>query len=227
MGVSERKPAAKSVPLRRDAQRNRELLIASARDVFAEQGLDASLDEIARRAGVGNATLYRHFPDRAALIEAVFHESLGDTQRAGEEARLSDDAWAGLTTYLSSIFAGLAADRGANDLMTTGIRGVPSLEALHAENRETVGLLLARAQRQGTMRRDITTEDLLFSLAALGRAVPALTTTAPDAWRRYLALLLDGLRAAPAVSAVPLPAPPLTLDELGSVLHDLGPHRAR
>ncbi|MFC9652759.1 MULTISPECIES: TetR/AcrR family transcriptional regulator [unclassified Streptomyces] len=225
MGVSERKPAAKSAPLRRDAQRNRELLIASARDVFAEQGLDASLDEIARRAGVGNATLYRHFPDRAALIEAVFRESLGDTQRAGEEARLSDDAWAGLTTYLSSIFAGLAADRGANDLMTTGVRGVPSLEALHAENRETIGLLLARAQRQGTMRRDVTTEDLLFSLAALGRAVPALTTTAPDAWRRYLALLLDGLRAAPA--AVPLPAPPLTLDELGSVLHDLGPHRAR
>ncbi|MFD7313956.1 TetR/AcrR family transcriptional regulator [Streptomyces sp. NPDC059883] len=225
MGVSERKPAAKSAPLRRDAQRNRELLVASARDVFAEQGLDASLDEIARRAGVGNATLYRHFPDRAALIEAVFRESLGDTQRAGEEARLSDDAWAGLTTYLSSIFAGLAADRGANDLMTTGVRGVPSLEALHAENRETIGLLLARAQRQGTMRRDVTTEDLLFSLAALGRAVPALTTTAPDAWRRYLALLLDGLRAAPA--AVPLPAPPLTLDELGSVLHDLGPHRAR
>ncbi|MFE2746715.1 TetR/AcrR family transcriptional regulator [Streptomyces scopuliridis] len=227
MGVSGRKPAAKSAPLRRDAQRNRELLIASARDVFAEQGLGASLDEIARRAGVGNATLYRHFPDRADLIEAVFHESLGETQRAGEEARLSDDAWAGLTAYLSLIFAGLAADRGANDLMTTGVRGVPSLEALHAENRETVGLLLARAQRQGTMRRDVTTEDLLFSLAALGRAVPALTTTAPDAWRRYLALLLDGLRAEPAVPAVPLPAPPLTLDELGSVLHDLGPHRAR
>ncbi|MEV8394699.1 MULTISPECIES: helix-turn-helix domain-containing protein [unclassified Streptomyces] len=236
MGTSERKPAAKVAPLRRDAQRNRELLIASAREVFAEQGLDASLDEIARRAGVGNATLYRHFPDRAALIEAVFHESLGETQRAGEEARLSDDAWAGLTTYLSSIFAGLAADRGANDLMTTGVRGVPSLEALHAENRETVGLLLARAQRQGTMRRDITTEDLLFSLAALGRAVPALTTTAPDAWRRYLALLLDGLRAKPgeptataatAAPTPPLPAPPLTLDELSSVLHDLGPHRAR
>lgn len=220
MGAREQKPA----PLRRDARRNRALLTAAAREVFAEQGLDASLDEIARRAGVGNATLYRHFPNRAALIEAVFGELLARTSRAGEKTRESDDAWAGLTTYLEVIFAGLAADRGANDLMTTAIRGIPSLEALHVQNRETIGLLVRRAQRQGTMRGDITVEDLLFALASLGRAVPALTATAPDAWRRYLALLLDGLRAK---AAGPLPVPSITPDELGGILRDLGPHRAR
>ncbi|MFF3753511.1 TetR/AcrR family transcriptional regulator [Streptomyces sp. NPDC002018] len=220
MDTGERKTA----PLRRDARRNRALLTEAARDVFAEQGLDASLDEIARRAGVGNATLYRHFPDRGALVEAVFHEPLAETARAGEKARECEDAWAGLTTYFVSVFAGLAADRGANDLMTTGIPGVPSLEALHEQNRETVRLLVERAQRQGTMRDDVTTEDVLFVLAALGRTVPALAAAAPDAWRRYLGLCLDGLRARPSGG---LPAPALTRDELGTVLQDLGPHRAR
>ncbi|MFE7129156.1 TetR/AcrR family transcriptional regulator [Streptomyces sp. NPDC057617] len=230
MAASERRTA----PLRRDARRNRALLTEAAREVFAEQGLDASLDEIARRAGVGNATLYRHFPDRGALVEAVFHDTLAATARAGEQAREYEDAWAGLTAYFDSVFAGLAADRGANDLMTTGIPGVPSLDALHAENRETVRLLVRRAQRQGTMRTDLTTEDVLFVLAALGRTVPALAATAPDAWRRYLALTLNGLRATPPppsappvppTSPAPLAAPPLTPAELTEVLRDLGPHR--
>ncbi|WP_229927853.1 TetR/AcrR family transcriptional regulator [Kitasatospora indigofera] len=218
--VARRPPA-----LRRDARRNRELLTTAAREAFAEQGLDAPLDEIARRAGVGNATLYRHFPNRAALIEAVFRDSLAETLRAGELARETEDAWAGLTGYLDTVFAGLAADRGTTDLMTTAIQGVASLEALHVSNRETVDLLLGRARRQGTVRGDVTTEDLLFSLAALGRAVPALAATAPASWRRYLALFLDGLRAGAAGPA--LPAPPLTPDELGGVLRELGPNSAR
>lgn len=210
--------------LRRDAQRNREALLTAAREMFAASGLDAPLDEIARRAGVGNATLYRHFPSRAALVESVFHDLLADTRRSGEEARASVDGWAGLTRYLEGIFTGLAANRAANDLMTTGIQGVASLEALIAHNRETVDLLISRAQEQGTMRDDVVAEDLLFVLAALGRVVPASAAVSPDAWRRYLALLLDGLRA-PA--AQPLPAPALTPDQLGRVLHDLGSHAAK
>lgn len=211
-------------PRRRDAQRNREALLAAAQEVFAALGLDASLDEIARRAGVGNATLYRHFPNRAALVEAVFHDVLTETRRLGDEARAGADAWSALTGYLEGVFAGLASDRGANDLMTTGIQGVPSLEALHVHNRETLGLLISRAQEEGTMRDDVVVEDLLFVLAALGRAVPSSAAVVPGAWRRHLALLLDGFRAR---AAQPLPAPPLTLDELGRVLLDLGPHAAR
>ncbi|MGP4004256.1 TetR/AcrR family transcriptional regulator [Streptomyces sp. 8N706] len=210
----------RQTPLRRDAQRNRDLLIAAAREIYSEQGVDAPLDDIARRAGVGNATLYRRFPTRAALIEAVFHDSLTATLRVGEEARLAEDAWSGLRDYLEHIFQGLAADRGANDLMTTGIEGIPSLEALKAHHHETVGLLLRRAQEQGAIRDDIVTEDLLFSLAALGRVVPASAAVVPDAWRRYLALLLDGFRTD---AAAPLPAPPLTPQQLGGVLLRLGP----
>ncbi|MEE1672002.1 TetR/AcrR family transcriptional regulator [Streptomyces sp. NPDC003631] len=210
---------------RRDALRNRKLLTSKAREVFAEQGLDAPLDVIARRAGVGNATLYRHFPTRAALVDEVFRDALSETAAAGERARTARDAWMGLTQYLRTVFAGLAADRGANDLMTTNLEGVPSLTAIHAHNRETIDELLRRGQKQGTIRPDLTTEDLLITLAALGRAVPALTTVAPDAWLRPLALLLDSLRTNP--TAPPLPAPALTGDQLDKVLLNLGPHRQR
>lgn len=207
--------------LRRDAQRNREALRAAARDTFAEMGLNAPLDEIARRAAVGNATLYRHFPDRATLVESVFHDLLAEIRHKGEEARTNADAWTGLTGYLEGIFAGLATNRAANDLMTTGIQGVASLDALHIHNRETIDILISRAQQQGTMRDDIVAEDLLFALAALGRVVPASAAVIPDVWRRYLALLLDGLRTQ---AARPLPTPPLTPEQLGPILHDLGPH---
>ncbi|OMI88291.1 TetR family transcriptional regulator [Streptomyces sp. M1013] len=221
---------------RRDARRNRELLLEAAHEVFTEQGLDAPLDVIARRAGVGNATLYRHFPTRAALVDAVFRDSLTGTMDAGERARKAPDAWAGLTAYLEVVFRTLAADRGSNDLMTTHLRGVESLEAVHGHNRRTVDALLSRLRDEGTVRSDVTTEDVLFGLAALGRAVPALTAatatpdatkgaTAPDAWRRPLALFLAGLRTAPA--AGPLPAPALTAAELAEVLRELGPHRTR
>ncbi|MFF8573064.1 TetR/AcrR family transcriptional regulator [Streptomyces sp. NPDC015140] len=211
---------------RRDARRNRELLLEAAHEVFTEQGLDAPLDVIARRAGVGNATLYRHFPTRAALVDAVFRDSLTGTMEAGERARRAPDAWAGLTGYLDVVFAALAADRGSNDLMTTHLRGVDSLEAVHEHNRRTVDALLVRCRDDGAVRADVTTEDVLFGLAALGRAVPALTAaTTPDAWRRPLALFLAGLRTAPA--APPLPAPALTAAGLGEVLRELGPHRTR
>lgn len=210
---------------RRDALRNRVLLTQTAREVFAEQGLDAPLDVIARRAGVGNATLYRHFPTRAALVDEVFRDALTETMAAGARARTAVDAWTGLTQYLHTVFATLAADRGTNDLMTTSLEGVPSLEDVHAHNRDTIADLLRRGQLQGTVRPNLTTEDVLFALAALGRVVPALSAVAPDAWTRPLALLLDGFRAHPAAST--LPVPPLTSAQLGSVLLELGPHRRR
>ncbi|MBH1937582.1 TetR/AcrR family transcriptional regulator [Streptomyces sp. AV19] len=206
-------------PLRRDARRNRDMLLAAARTVYAEQGVDAPLDDIARRAGVGNATLYRHFAGRAALVEAVFSDALTAVLDAGEQARRNADAWAGLTGYLEHVFELLAADRGAGDLMTAAVEGVPSLEALRPHNHETIDTLLCRAREQGAVRDDITTEDLLFLLAALGRAVPAAAAAAPGAWRRCLALFLDGLRAG---AGRPLPAPPLTPEQFGTAVRHLG-----
>ncbi|WP_420031571.1 TetR/AcrR family transcriptional regulator [Streptomyces sp. cg28] len=205
---------------RRDARRNRELIVEAAREVFREQGLAAPLDVVARRAGVGNATLYRHFARRADLVDAVFRDQLSGTMAAGEEARTAADAWAGLTGYLEVVFTVLAGDRGTNDLMTTSLEGVAALEAVHAHNHRTLDELLRRGQAQGGVRPDVVVEDVLFALAALGRAVPALTAGAgDDAWRRPLALLLAGLRPVPPELA--LPEPVLTSGQLQATLAGL------
>ncbi|MFF2021044.1 TetR/AcrR family transcriptional regulator [Streptomyces sp. NPDC058171] len=213
----------RTVSPRRDAVRNRDALLAAARGLFAERGLDVPFDDVARRAGLGSATLYRHFPNRAALVGAVYGDLLDATARAGRRALDESDAWAGLGTYVTAVYAGLAADPGANDLMTTSIPGITALDALHEEHRRTVARLVARAQEQGAMRGDVAVEDLLLTLAAVGRTVPALASL-DGAWQRQLALLLDGLRA-PA--PVPLPGRAPTGDELTDVLHALGPRLGR
>jgi AcrR family transcriptional regulator len=186
--------------------------------VYAEQGVEAPLDVIARRAGVGNATLYRRFPTRAALIEAVFHEGLTATVEAGERARAADDPMEGLTDYLERIFAGLAVDRGVTDLMTTGLAEVPTLERLHAHNAETIGILLARCREDVLVREDLSVEDVLFALAALGRAVPAAEAAEHGSWRRFLGLFLDGLRAGARREGGALPGEPYDAERLGRAL---------
>ncbi|MFE9400433.1 TetR/AcrR family transcriptional regulator [Streptomyces sp. NPDC006530] len=209
----------KSPPLRSDARRNRDLLVAAARELFAEQGLNVPLDEIAKRAGVGNATLYRRFPARGDLVEAVFHEDLTAVMASGEEARLARDAWGALTAYLEGVCALLARDRGVGDLMTTGIEGAPTLDAIHAHNHATVSELMRRAAQAGELRTDVVAEDLLFALSALGTSLPAVEAIRPGSWRRPLALLLDGFRAE---AQRPLPELPLTPAETDRVYREMG-----
>ncbi len=217
--MSASKNEKKSPPLRSDARRNRDLLLAAARELFAEQGLNVPLDEIAKRAGVGNATLYRRFPIRGDLVEAVFHEDLTAVMAAGEEARLAQDAWGALTAYLEGVCALLARDRGVGDLMTTGIRGVPTLDAIHAHNHATVSELMRRAAEAGDLRTDVVPEDLLFALSALGTSLPAVEAIRPGSWRRPLALLLDGFRS---TAQRPLPERPLTPTETDRVYREMG-----
>ncbi|MFG3283924.1 TetR/AcrR family transcriptional regulator [Streptomyces sp. NPDC048111] len=206
-------------PLRRDAQRNRDLLVAAARELFAEQGLNVPLDEIAKRAGVGNATLYRRFPARGDLVEAVFRADLTAVMASGDEARRAEDAWGALTAYLEGVCALLARDRGVGDLMTTGIRGVPTLDAIHVHNHTTLSELMRRAAADGELRTDVVPEDLLFALSALGASLPAVEAVRPGSWRRPLALLLDGFRA---TAQRPLPARALTPQETERVYRELG-----
>ncbi|MFD7342390.1 TetR/AcrR family transcriptional regulator [Streptomyces violascens] len=212
---NQKKPA----PLRRDALRNRDLLVAAARELFAEQGINVPLDEIAKRAGVGNATLYRRFPARGDLVEAVFHDDLAAVMAAGERARREDDAWGALTAYLEGVCALLARDRGVSDLMTTGIEGAPTLDAIHVHSHETLSGLMRRAAAAGELRTDVVTEDLLFALSALGASLPAIESIRPGSWRRPLSLLLDGFRS---TAQRQLPERPLTVQETDLAHRELG-----
>ncbi|MEU6968668.1 helix-turn-helix domain-containing protein [Kitasatospora aureofaciens] len=204
--------------LRRDAQRNRDLLLAAAREMFSRHGLDVPLDQIAKEAGVGNATLYRNFPTREALVAEVFADAGAGLAAAGQEALAAEDAWTGLERYFERIFELVAADRGINDLATRAIPTVPGMTEISRGHAATVGALIARAQEQGSMRRDVVTMDLLFLLGPLCRALPAATELRPDLWRRYLALLLDGFRAR---ATHPLPVPPVGEEHLDRMFADL------
>lgn len=204
--------------LRLDARRNRDLLLATARDLFARHGLDVPLDQIAKEAGVGNATLYRHFPTRQALVGEVFANAANLLAEAADEALATEDAWSAIERYFEWILELVAADRGINDLVTRAIPTVPGLLGISRRNAATVGSLVVRAQEQGTMRADVVTMDLLFSFGALCRALPAATELRPDLWRRHLALLLDGFRTR---ATHPLPVPPVGEERLDRMFAEL------
>ena len=116
--------------LRSDAARNRTALVAAAREVMAERGLEAPLDEIARRAGIGNATLYRRFPRRVDLIAAVFADRMADHARAVQAALDADDPWEGLCGYVEAAAELQVHDLGIADLITMDVSMAPEIEAL-------------------------------------------------------------------------------------------------
>lgn len=191
--------------LRADAERNRQRVVEAARVVFAERGLDAPLDAIAERAGVGQATLYRRFPRREDLVVACFAPKLAEYADAVEEALRSPDAWAGFCTYLERICGMQAADQGVQDVLTTTFPTARAVEAERAHAFERLTELIRRAQAQGSLRADFVPEDVVLLLLANAGVVRAMRAAAPDAWRRFVGLILDGLRAD---CARPLPPPP-------------------
>jgi AcrR family transcriptional regulator len=197
--------------LRRDAQRNRQLLIDAATEVLREQGMDASLDEIARRAGVGNATLYRRFPTREDLYEAVFANMGVPMREAAARALLVEDPWAAFSGYIEEITESCASDRGFSDLIMAGMAKSAVLNKIRMESDEVIRELLARGQRAGAIRPDIYLEDIFLAFCAIQRVSPAAEAVAPGVWRRHLAITLDGFRASDSTTR--LTTPPLTADQ--------------
>jgi AcrR family transcriptional regulator len=190
-------------PLRSDAQRNRERLLTAARAVFAQRGLDVPLEEIARRAGVSIGTLYNRFPARADLIEAVFLDWLEKMADLARAALAVDDPWEGFAAYLSGLGELQAADRGFNELAARDLAGTPAARPLISQTQSLVAEIFARAQQAGQLRPDVSVDDLAFVVWGISRTVQA--TGGTPLWRRHLALLLDGFRAA---AAHPLPGAP-------------------
>ncbi len=197
-------------PLRRDAQRNRERLITAAREIFAARGLDVPLEEVARAAGVSIGTLYNRFPSRADLVDAVFADREETVARLAEHSLTMDPPWTGFVHFVEQICQLLAADRGYNDLSA---RRLP--HAAPPRGHTLMTELVARAQASGELRADFTLADMAFVTWSITRTIEATAKVRPDAWRRHLAYLLDGLRA-PA--AHPLPVPPLADEQVAALL---------
>ncbi|MDT9700937.1 TetR/AcrR family transcriptional regulator [Streptomyces sp. P17] len=192
-------------PLRSDAERNRARIIAAARAVFARDGLNASMASVAREAGVGIATLFRHFPSKEELVAAVFADRMEAYARATDEALTDPDPWSGFTGYIQAVCAMQAADRGFADILTMSFPGAEALEALRARAYNGFLELIGRAKDSGQLREDFTSRDLVLLLMANAGVLSATGDAAPDAWRRFVAWVIQSFQA-PARG--PLPDPP-------------------
>jgi AcrR family transcriptional regulator len=192
-------------PLRADARRNRERVLTAARAVFAEQGHDAQMDDVARRAEVGVGTVYRHFPTKEALIDAIALDAFerllafATAQAAHEDA----DPW---DAFEATVWAGaeiLAGDRAVAEVMAEMSGPLNLDEALQKQATEAMTTLIARAQSSGALRPDVIVDDVVMVMCGVGTATRKPHTCA-EAWRRHTAILLDGLRASAAVTDLTL-----------------------
>jgi len=205
--VTEAKPAPPpsglARALRADARRNHEAILAAAKKLFADEGLDAQMPDVAKAAKVGVGTVYRHFPTKEDLIAALAaerFERLAEKAREGIEA---EDAWEGLCEFIRFAAQIQADDRGLCEVM--GSR--PEVMAASAE---AVGLdelcdqLVKRTQRFGGLRKDLEWEDIPMIACGLGRITPAEMGPAKGRWPRMVEIVIDGLRA-PGSSRLPKP----------------------
>ncbi|WP_307624139.1 TetR/AcrR family transcriptional regulator [Streptomyces sp. V3I7] len=197
---------------RADALRNRERIVTAAREMFVEDGTDVPFDEIARRAGVGNATVYRNFPDRDALVREVVCSVMDRTVRAAEHALgEGGDAFAALSHFVHA-----CADERISALCpmisSTSDENHPDLEAARQRVERIVEELMGRARAAGLLRGDVGFGDLMVAVAQLSRPPAGAACFSVDRFvHRHLQLFLDGLRA-PARST--LPGSAVTLEDL-------------
>lgn len=203
--------------LRADAARNREAIVEAARAVFAEDGLDAPLDEIAKRAGTGNATLYRRFPTRADLVAAVFAEQMAAHVEAVEAALAADDPWNGFASYIRAVAAMQARDRGIADLVTMDLSSAPEIEQLRARAYDGVVQLIGWAQEAGVLRADFSDQDIVLLLMANAGLVERAHGITDEASARLTGLLLDGLRTQ---AATPGPGAPSAAQVMAAMQHN-------
>jgi AcrR family transcriptional regulator len=197
--------------LRRDAERNRQRILEAARRGFAERGLGITLDEIARLAGVGVGTVYRRFPNKELLIDALFEERIGEVVMLARAAAAEDDAWRGLARFLEGAVDLLASDRGLRELVLGSTYGADRIVHARSRIKPQVDELVVRAQAQGKLRPDVGATDVPLLLMMLDKVVDTTRDVDPLSWRRALAIVLDGL-AAPGTT--PLPGAPLEVPEL-------------
>ena len=200
--------------LRQDAQRNRDRLLAGARELFASGGVDAPVEEITRHAGVGMGTLYRHFPTKDDLVDAVLGEAFDAYVGLAEQAVEETDATKAFTTFLERALELHAGNRGLMQVIASSERGRERAQATRERIQPLVRRLVERAQSAGALRPDLVAEDVTVLFRSLGRIIEGTVDGPPDLWRRYLGLLLDGLRPA---AATPLPVPPPTAPQVAAL----------
>ncbi|WP_157017988.1 TetR/AcrR family transcriptional regulator [Cryptosporangium arvum] len=208
-------------PLRRDAERNRQRILAAAREVFAARGVDVTLDDIAHHAGLGVGTVYRRYPSRELLVEALFAERLERMVALAAAARGNPDPWAGLVCFAEASAEDMAADRGLRDVVFSRVYGHEHVEQARVRLEPEIDDLVARAHAAGVLRPGVEGGDLVMLQFMIAAVLEYSEHVAPGLWRRYLAVALDGLRS----GCGPLPGASPDVEILNRVAQEWRPPR--
>jgi AcrR family transcriptional regulator len=213
-------------PLRKDAERNRQRVLDAARELFAERGLGVSLDDIAHHAGVGVGTVYRRFPDKEQLVDALFEDRLGEILRAASESLEVTDPWLGFVHYLERALELQAEDRALKELLLSTSTAHARIERGRNRIQPVVEAVLERAQQAGVVRADLEVSDLLLLQHAIGEVADYTREAAPEVWRRTLVIALDGLRPDRRRPS-PMPCTALDDEQIVCSMRDWGSRRKR
>ncbi len=206
-------------PLRRDAEANRRRILEAARAVFARDGFEAAMEEVARVAGCGIGTLYRRFPNKEALVRAQYAELVADLYGIVERASAEPDAFVGLERMLSEFGRRMAENRSLHEAFAGWSQLSDATAATRVQLMPRIEALLERAQASGQVREDLSVGDLTIMVKMLSVAVIVTEEASEPLWTRYVALLLDALR--PGGPTLPLRAP--SGEEVDRMIHAAHP----
>ncbi|CAJ1585704.1 TetR/AcrR family transcriptional regulator [[Mycobacterium] wendilense] len=208
-------------PLRKDAERNRARILEAARDLFAAKGLEPNLNDVARHAGVGVGTVYRRFSTKDELLEAIFVDALDQLTALAEAALKYDDSWQGFAWFAEQMCELTATDRGLREISFSKAYGGAQVTAAQDRLRPVVARLVERAQADGYLRPEISATDMPF-LSLIGGTVSQFAGHVDSGlWRRFAAILLDGMRCAGGQE--PLPVDALDNQELDAAMRTWAP----
>jgi AcrR family transcriptional regulator len=194
MATAAKQPIAGPRAQRADARRNREKVLEAGRERFARAGLDAQMDEIARAAGVGVGTVYRHFPTKQDLLRALADDRFEGLAEAARDALEVEDAWQGFVGFMTYSARVMSEDRALSEAMDQ-LPGLCRTSAARVDMLALTGEVVARAQASGELRADLLPEDVPALVCGLGRAVRSEVERPTMSWERFLEIMLAGLRA--------------------------------
>ncbi|MGA3145883.1 MAG: TetR/AcrR family transcriptional regulator [Acidimicrobiales bacterium] len=193
--------------LRSDAARNRQRVLAAAAQVFAERGLEVSLDEVAHAAGVGVGTVYRRFPNKEALIDALFEDKVENMVVLAREAAALDDPWEGFVHFIEQALEWQMRNRGLRDVLLRSESGCAGAARTREALTPILTTIIERAQQDGKLRPDVVVNDVPMLVTMLGAVSDYVGQNDRELWRRYMVLILDSLVAHRA-AWTPLSNPP-------------------
>jgi AcrR family transcriptional regulator len=204
-------------PLRKDAERNRQRILDAARELFAQEGVGVTLNDIAHHAGVGVGTVYRRFPDKAELIEELFEQQVTELVGLMEEALEDPDPWRGLTGFLRRNLELQSRDRAFREIIVGTPEAAQRMQQIRARMFPLGAQLVQRAKEAGALRADFEPSDVPMMFLMLTTLLDAAREVEPELWRRYLEIFIQGLRADPAPPEA-LATPPLDGQQVPSVM---------